>query len=169
MRIEPSLDTGPVYACERVAIRPHETAGELRRRLVEVATRMLVDELPSLPAASPVPQQGEPTYAEKLTIDEFRIDPSRDASTLERLVLAGNPRPGAWMTVDGQRVKVLRAHAVDANIDAYVEAGAIDGHALLGTAHGALAFEEVQPAGKRPMAADAWRRGLHGAARVDPA
>jgi methionyl-tRNA formyltransferase len=165
MRIEPSLDTGPVYACERVAIGADETAGELRRRLVDAGARLLVEHLPSIPTSVPAPQQGEPTYAEKLTIDEFRLDPHDDARHLARLVRAGNPRPGAWLTIDGQRLKVLRAHAT--NDDAR-EPGAIDAHARLATRDGALVLDEVQPAGKRAMAGDAWVRGVHPPVRVDP-
>lgn len=165
MQIEPSLDTGPVYACERVTIGAHETAGELKARLVDVGTRMLVAQLPGVPDATPVPQSGETTYAEKLDVAEFALDPSSDAAVLDRLVRAGNPRPGAWLTVDGQRLKVWRAHATDATVDV----GVIDRDARLGTASGALALDEVQPAGKRAMDARAWRRGVHGDVRADPA
>jgi methionyl-tRNA formyltransferase len=164
MRIEPSLDTGPVYACERVTIGAHETAGELKARLVGIGTRLLVEHLPAVPDTTPVPQSGETTYAEKLDVAEFVLDPSVDARLLERLVRAGNPRPGAWLTLEGQRVKVWRARATDDGI----EVGVIDRDARLGTAAGALALEEVQPAGKRPMDARAWRRGVHGDLRVDP-
>ncbi len=163
MRIEPSLDTGPVYACTGTEIGAHETAGELRARLVDAGTRLLVEHVESIPHTEPVPQAGEPTYAEKLQIDEFRLDPALDASTLERLVRAGNPRPGAWVTIDGQRLKVLRAH----RIDTAPPPGTIDEHAVLGTADGGLALDEVQPAGKRPMAGSAWRRGLRGSVTVD--
>jgi methionyl-tRNA formyltransferase len=165
MRIEPSLDTGPLFACARVEIDHRETAGELRARLVDAGTRLLVEHLPSIPTSEPVPQAGEPTYAEKLQIDEFRLDPARDAATLERLVRAGNPRPGAWANLGGQRVKVLRAHRVERA----PALGSVDADAVLGTAAGGLAFDEVQPAGKRPMDAAAWRRGLHGVVAVDAA
>ena len=69
------------------------------------------------------------------------------------------------MMIGGQRTKVLRAHTAGADVGE----GTVDDHAVLGTAHGALALDEVQPAGKRPMPAEAWRRGLHGAVRVDDA
>ena len=107
MRIEAGLDTGPVFAVTRVAIGATETAGELHARLVEAGTELLRANLPSVPDTVPEPQQGEPTYADKLTVDEFRLDPSRPAAELAALARAGNPRPGAWFTVDGQRVKVL--------------------------------------------------------------
>src|SRR5581483_5706377 len=39
MALEEGLDTGPVYATERVPIEPDETADHLRARLTEVGSR----------------------------------------------------------------------------------------------------------------------------------
>jgi methionyl-tRNA formyltransferase len=165
MRLEAGLDTGPVYASARVAIGPQDTAGELRARLVAAGTELLLTHLPSIPTATPEPQQGEPTYAEKLHVDEFRLDPGRPAADLARVVRAGNPRPGAWFTIDGKRVKVLRAH--DIVDDQPVAPGEITPDGLLGTVRGVLALDEVQPAAKRPMDARAWRTGWRGDAHID--
>jgi methionyl-tRNA formyltransferase len=139
MGLEAGLDTGPVYACVETEIRPDDTGGSLHARLVELGTQLLVDELPKVPSTTPAPQVGEPTYAEKLTVDEFELDLTRPAADLERLVRTGNPRPGAWLTVDGKRLKVLAAH-VD----------------------GGLVPEVVQPEGKRPMDYASWRAGHRG-------
>jgi methionyl-tRNA formyltransferase len=166
MHLEAGLDTGPVFAQREVPIEPRETAGELRARLVEVGTRLLVEQLPTIASATPAPQVGEPTYAEKLTVDEFRLDPARAAPQLDRVVRAGNPRPGAWMRVGGKRVKVWRSRPIDAPPESR-EPGVITADGVLATASGALALEEVQPEGKRPMAAGAWRAGLRADARVD--
>ena len=164
MQLEAGLDTGPVYASRRVAIGAHETAGELRGRLVEVGTGLLVEQVPGIAAGTPAPQVGEPTYAEKLTVEEFRIDPARAAAELDRVVRGGNPRPGAWMQIGGKRIKVWRAHPQPGG--AGLEPGAITPSAELVTADGVLALEEVQPEGKRAMPAPAWRTGLHADARV---
>jgi methionyl-tRNA formyltransferase len=166
MQLEAGLDTGPVFAQRDVTIEPRETAGELRARLVEVGTRMLVEELPTIATASPAAQVGEPTYADKLTVDEFRVDPARPALEVDRIVRAGNPRPGAWMQVGGKRVKVWRSRPIDAPAEP-CEPGVITPAGVLCTAGGALALEEVQPEGKRPMTASAWRAGLRADARVD--
>ncbi len=167
MQIDAGLDTGPVYATAVTEIGETETAGELRARLVELGTQLLVATLPRLPTTEPVDQQGDAVYAEKLTVDEFKLDPARPASELARVVRAGNPRPGAWFVVDGNRVKVLRAHVVDdAAQGTGAPVGTLDEHGVLTTAAGALALDEVQPEGKRVMVADAWMRGLPGQPRI---
>ncbi|HEV7526709.1 MAG TPA: methionyl-tRNA formyltransferase [Acidimicrobiia bacterium] len=168
MRIEAGLDTGPVFARARVPIGPDETAGELHARLVDAGTELLRVHLPQVPSAVPEPQVGEPTYADKLTVDEFRLDPQVGAAELARVVRAGNPRPGAWFRVGGRRVKVWRAHEIDADATAPVAPGAVDRDGVLGTASGALALDEVQPEGKRAMTAAAWRAGVRGDLAVDP-
>jgi methionyl-tRNA formyltransferase len=165
MRIDAGLDTGPVYACASVPISPRDTAGALHDRLVATGTELLLDHLPALPGAAPVPQQGEATYAGKLTVDEFRLDPARPAVYLERLVRAGNPRPGAWFTVRGRRVKVWQASVREA--DDGLDPAVISADAAIATVDGMLALEIVQPEAKRAMTGRAWRAGLRGDARVD--
>ena len=73
MRLEAGLDTGPVYRRATVPIGPSITADELRVELVEVGSRLLVDELHS-GLGVPEPQAGEPTYAAKIRPEELKID-----------------------------------------------------------------------------------------------
>lgn len=166
MQLEAGLDTGPVFARARVPIEARETAGELRARLVDAGTQLLVEQLPVIPTSEPEPQTGEPTYAEKLTVDEFRLHAARPAVELDRLVRAGNPRPGAWLVVGGRRVKVWRSRALPGDGRAAAP-GEITEEAGLVTSAGLLALDEVQPEGKRAMAGTAWRAGLRTGAAVD--
>ncbi len=161
MKLEAGLDTGPVYARSACAIGGHETAGELRARLVTVGTELLVTTLPSIPGARPVPQTGAPTYADKLTVEEFALDFEQSADEIARVVRAGNPRPGAWTTDHGGRLKIWRARALSAGIDA--EPGTVFGHTRVATGDGALELIEVQPEGRRVMPANAWLAGRRGA------
>ncbi len=142
MKIEKGLDTGAVFARAATPIDDEETAGELRERLVLLGTDLLVDTLPNIATTTPEPQVGEPTSADKLTVEEFELDFSRPPEELVRVVRAGNPRPGAWTTVDGRRLKVWRARAGD---------------------DGSLELLEVQPEGRARMSGDAWMRGRQGA------
>ncbi len=141
MGVELSLDTGPVYARQALRIDPTETAGALHDRLVVAGTDLLVATVPKVGDLTPEPQTGEAVYAEKLTVDEFRLDLTRPAADLVRIVRAGNPRPGAWLEAESGRVKVWAAH---------VEAGK-------------FVPDELQPAGKPRMAYAAWRTGIRGA------
>jgi methionyl-tRNA formyltransferase len=157
MALEAGLDTGPVFACERTPIGAQETAGELRTRLVGLGTELLVATLPRVPVTKPEPQTGEPTYAEKLTVDEFALDWEQSAEELARVVRAGNPRPGAWTTDHGTRLKLWRARALSAGIDA--PPGTVFGHTRVATGEGSLELVEVQPEGRRAMDANAWLAG----------
>ena len=140
MVIEKGLDTGPVFASVRTRIDAEETAGELHTRLVELGTGLLLETLPDLPRLEPAPQAGDATYAEKLSVEEFELDADAPPADLVRLVRAGNPRPGAWTTVDGRRLKVWRAHV---EADRFVP-------------------DEVQPEGKKAMSYAAWAAGHRG-------
>jgi methionyl-tRNA formyltransferase len=145
MQLEEGLDTGPVYGCERVAIGPEETLDELRGRLVDVGTALLLRSLRD-GLGTPSPQEGEVTYAAKIEPDELRLDWSRPAVELHRVVRLGR----AWTTFRGGRLRVLRARVVDG--------GDLSG-AVMPAGEGALELVEVQPEGKRPMAATAWLAG----------
>ncbi|MFI5052724.1 MAG: methionyl-tRNA formyltransferase [Acidimicrobiia bacterium] len=157
MALDAGLDTGPVYARAVVPIGGHETAGELRAKLVAQGTELLVATLPSVPHRRPEPQVGEATYADKLTAEEFELDWDLPATDLARMVRAGNPRPGAWTDDHGKRLKVWRARALSASIDQ--PPGTVFAHTRVATGEGALELVEVQPEGKRVMAANAWLAG----------
>jgi len=159
MALDEGMDTGPVYRRVATPIGEHETAGELRARLVEVGTPLLVETVALLPDLEPAPQSGEATHAAKLEVDEFRLDWTRPATELDRIVRAGNPRPGAWTELDGQRLKVLRSVPGDA---ADGEPGTMRDDGVVTTANGGLQLLEVQPAGKAVMSTSAWRAGRRG-------
>jgi methionyl-tRNA formyltransferase len=151
MELEEGLDTGSVYACERLEIGPDETAAELRTRLVDAGTELLVESLRK-GLGTPTPQEGEPTYADKIDPAEHHIDWTQPATSVHRVIRAG----AAWTTFRGRRLKVLRARLSDDGL----APGAIDG-LRVGAKDGALELIEVQPEGKGPMAATDWRNGAH--------
>ena len=157
MALEKGLDTGPVYARAVCPIAGHETAGELRARLATLGTDLLVSTLPSVPHSLPSPQVGEPTYADKLTVEEFELDWEQSAVDLARVVRSGNPRPGAWTSDHGGRLKIWRARPLSASVDE--PPGTVFGHTRVATGEGALELVEVQPEGRRVMAANAWLAG----------
>lgn len=151
MAVEEGLDTGAVYAVERVAIGDEETADELRSRLVTVGTRMLVDALRH-GLGEPDEQSGEATYAAKLEPEDFHLDWARPAPELHRVVRLGR----AWTTFRGKRLRVLRARVVAAASGA---PGEMEGLIVAAGDGGGLELVEVQPEGKGPQPAAAWANG----------
>ena len=126
-------------------------------RLVALGTDLLIDTLPDISTITPEPQVGEPISADKLTVEEFELDWTRPAVELARLVRAGNPRPGAWTTDHGNRLKLWRANPLSECIDA--DPGTVFGHTRVATGEGALELVEIQPEGRRTMDANAWLAG----------
>jgi methionyl-tRNA formyltransferase len=107
-----------------------------------------------------VPQQGEPTFAPKLTIDDARLDWTQPVAAVDARFRGVTPEPGAFTTIDGTRFKVLRA--VPARGAAPLQAGSLaaEGRSvLIGTGSTPLELLAVQPAGKKPMPAIDWWRG----------
>jgi methionyl-tRNA formyltransferase len=149
MEVAEGLDTGDVYARADVVIEPDDTLVSLRDRLVQVGTRLLIDELTS-GLEAPVPQVGEAVYASKIDPAELRIDWARPAAEIDRLVRLG----GAWTSVGGKRIKILAATPVaEGPPIATLHAG------VVGTSHGGLRLGTVQPEGKAPMAWTAFANG----------
>ncbi len=155
MTLEPTLDTGPVHLERRVDI-DDKTASHLKDELAEIGARALVDVLasPSL-LAHPRPQEGEATYAEKLTKETFHLQPTMTGVLAERTVRLG----GAYFFLADKRVVVERASRGDGSLVAG-KALADERGVVLGCSDGVLVLDAVRPAGSSTMDARAWWRGL---------
>lgn len=154
MEVAEALDAGGVHAVAEVAIGPDATAADLTAELAEVGARLLVDTL-AAGLGAPAPQEGEVTYAEKLTPADLHLDWSRPAAELARVVRVG----GAWTTFRGKRLRVWAATPTLGE----GAPGALrisDGEVVAAAGSGTgLALAEVQPEGRARQAAADWARG----------
>jgi methionyl-tRNA formyltransferase len=162
MEVAAGLDAGSVALCEELEIGPEEDFEALSGRLAGLGGELLVRSFDLLAAGElALTEQNDEaaTYAEKIAPEERRLDPRRPAAELARIVRALTPHVGAYLeTSDGERLGVRRARPVDVGVrtgEVRAEWGAL----LLGCGQGALRLEVVQPAGGKPMAADAYLRG----------
>jgi methionyl-tRNA formyltransferase len=162
MRLTEGLDSGPVALCEETPIDPGEDFESLSARLAALGGDLLVRALDlRAEGALEFAEQDEEgvTYAEKIEPAERRLDPERPAAELAAKVRALTPHVGAYLELAGEeRLGVRRAAAI---ADA-VEPGKLEsreGALLLGTPEGSLRLDLVQPAGGKPMPADAYLRG----------
>lgn len=161
MQMEAGLDTGPVLAAIPEPIAPTDNAGELSKRLAEVAALAVHRFFPALAAGElrPVPQdEDSATYAPVLTKDDRRLDLTVGARAAARQVRALAPRPGATVVLAGSEVRLLEVAPVTLNLAAgqlQVEGEDV----LLGAGEGSLRLITLQPSGRREMSAQAFLRG----------
>jgi methionyl-tRNA formyltransferase len=164
MRITEGLDAGPVCRENRVPIGPDETAGELHDALAAKGAALMVEALAELERGGldckPQPDEGV-TYAHKIDPAEARIDWSLPARDVHNLIRGLSPHPGAWFEVEmngkPERIKALRAVLAGGS---GTPGALLDEGLTIGCGEGALRLTEVQRAGKRPMSADAFLRGV---------
>jgi methionyl-tRNA formyltransferase len=164
MRVVPALDAGPIIHQVATPIVDDETFGELSLRLSELGALALIEAL-SLLAVGEVEEveqdNSRATYAPKGDREATRVDWSRDAASVSRIVRAYDPRPGAFTRLNGRDVKLFGARPAPA-------AGGAAGEVLeIGPGWmtvkcgggGAARIVAVQPAGKKRMAPEEWARG----------
>jgi len=145
---------------EAVPIEPDLTAGALHDRLAALAATLLVDSLPDLLAGrlTPVAQPTEGvTYAAKIERTEARLDWTLPAEQLARTVRAFAPRPGAYATFDGERIKILAATSEPGT---GTPGTVLDACLLIACGDGALRLRQLQRAGRGPLDAEAFLRGF---------
>lgn len=149
MDIGVELDTGDVYARSTTSISVDDTLSSLRSRLIGMGAALLVETLTSgLP--TPTPQEGEISYAKKISPSDLEIDWTQTAASIDRVVRLG----GAWTLFRGARLKI---HEVSLSASSG-EPGSIDG-LTVSCGEGALELLVIQPEGKARQDASAWRNG----------
>jgi methionyl-tRNA formyltransferase len=129
-----ALDAGPVAAQRAFPIAPDDDAGAVSARAAEVAAELLTDVLAQdEPRFEPQPEEGA-TYAEKIGPEDRELDPDGPVQELVNRVRALSPHIGARLG----DLLVWRAQVGE---------------------DGSFEPVEVQPAGGRRMAYEAYLRG----------
>jgi methionyl-tRNA formyltransferase len=168
MKMDPGVDTGPILSQRVIPILPEDTAATLGERLSQLGADLLIDTLAPYLCSSllpePQPETGA-TYAPMLKKEDGVLDFTQPAEALAQKVRAFNPWPGAYTLWDGEILKIHRAHPVAHTVPAGeppLVPGAtavVDGQPAFAASPGLLVLDEVQPAGKKPMAGAVFLRG----------
>jgi methionyl-tRNA formyltransferase len=162
MRMDEGLDTGPMLLKEHCAIE-RMTAGELHDRLSTLGGPLIVRALDGVASGTlePEPQAADgATYARKIEPAEAQLDWRGQEGAVERTVWAFAPRPGAWFTHKGARIKVFAAEAVRNGGRDAPPGTVLDEGLLVRCGADALRLTLLQREGKGRMAADAFLRGF---------
>jgi methionyl-tRNA formyltransferase len=143
MLMDAGLDTGDIVLQERVAIDPQETYGLLHDRLARLGAELLgrAIDLAADGTLVATPQTGLATLTKPLTKEDLAVDLSAPAQRVVDRVRAFAPQPAARATIDGEPVKILRAHVGDQD---------------------ELVIDELIAPNRGPMSGEAYRRSRRG-------
>ncbi|UWR11855.1 methionyl-tRNA formyltransferase [Sulfitobacter mediterraneus] len=157
MQMEAGLDTGPVLLRKTTPIGAEETTSQLHDRLSQMGAGAIVEALGCLDQLTPALQPDEGvTYAAKIDKAEARIDWSKPAVEVDRLIRGLSPFPGAWFELDGVRIKVLGSRLADGS----GTAGEVLGSDLrVACGAGAVVLTRLQRAGKAAQDTQVFQQG----------
>ncbi|MEA2545465.1 MAG: methionyl-tRNA formyltransferase [Chloroflexota bacterium] len=170
MAMDAGLDTGPIVAEAAWPLSGAETAPELEARAAAEGAALLLVSLPDWLTGRLVPRpqdEAAATLTRPLRREDGRLDGASPARELERRIRAYDPWPGTFVETDLGRIAVLRAEAAPTEPGERPGTLVEDGAGIaLATVEDRLRLLMVQPAGGRPMSAEAWLRGHPGAVGI---
>jgi len=160
MQMDAGLDTGAMLSKTAVPILETDTAASLHDTLAAVGAEAIVAALANYATLVPQAQDdSQATYAAKLNKEEARLDWGQPADLLARAVRAYNPVPGAWTVLDGEALKIWAAQACSGvGMPGEVLRAEAD-QLVIACGSGALALQDIQPAGSKRMTAAAFLAG----------
>jgi methionyl-tRNA formyltransferase len=161
-KLDAGMDTGPVYMCKEFDISDLNT-GEILEKFAKEGAKEFPAVLEDIAnQVLPRPQSGSFSLAPKISKEETEIDWSGDAEHIQRQVRALAPKPGAWSSINGKRIRIEGARISSGS----GRAGSIlqINPLLIACKSGALEILNVCPEGSRSMSAAEWIRG----ARISP-
>ncbi|HEV2878479.1 MAG TPA: methionyl-tRNA formyltransferase [Candidatus Eremiobacteraceae bacterium] len=164
------MDAGDIAVARSVAIDAADDYATLHNRLAGVGAELLGEaaRLLSEGQLTRLPQREEDaTYCRTLTKEDLQLQFAVPARIVVNQIRSVSPKPGAWMLLDGKRLKVLKAEvasihgsvAVDfvstVNPASTIEPGKLIANEpagpLIATEPGAIRLLEVVPEGRRLM------------------
>ncbi|MEO5379105.1 MAG: methionyl-tRNA formyltransferase [Magnetococcus sp. DMHC-6] len=166
MKMDAGLDTGAMLTQKKIIIPTGMTGGALHDCLAPLGAQLLLETIAKLKTdsivATPQPEVGV-TYAHKIANEEGKIDWNQEARVIWRQILAFNPYPGAYTTVDNKTCKIWQSRLLE-HTSAQVLPGSVlalhDDGPEVACGGGSLVLTQIQMAGKRSMPARDWMRGV---------
>lgn len=164
MQMDAGLDTGDMLLKDRFPLNDMTTAGEAHDALSKMGARLIIQTLGDLEAGTlkPEPQPTEGvTYAVKIDKAEAVVSFAGSAREVLGHIHGLSPYPGAFVNLNGQRIKILRAEAVETPGAFDASPGEIiDDRFTIACSGGGVRPTLVQRSGKGAVDVDAFLRGF---------
>ena len=152
------IDTGDILFQEKMPIGENDTAGDLHDRMMALGARVVLRTVQAIERgeARPLPQPDtEATHAPKIFTETCRIDFAQPTLRVHNFIRGLSPYPGAWTTLDGKTLKILRTEKENTGSNPAPQPGRFfsDGKHFLkiSTLDGFVRVLDVQMEGKRRM------------------
>ena len=164
------IDTGDMIMQRSIEILPDDNVGSVHDKLMHLGASMVVETVNAIidGTLTTTPQpEGEFTPAPKIFKEDCRIDWNKDCTRVNNHVRGLSPYPAAWTVIveeSGRPLECKVFSTMSTDEDAAVTPGTIrtDGKRLLtACADRWIEILELQPAGKKRMAAEAFLLGYH--------
>ena len=159
-KLDPGMDTGPIYIQEKFSIRPETTAGELLVQLAQLGPGVIAKTLIAIEnGTEPTPQDdAQASYAAKLNKSEGQINWQESSAVIVNKIMGFSPNPGATASFRGEVLRLNRAKISEVKLsprEILVKSASL----YVGTSTTAVEILDLTPAGKRSMSAFSWANG----------
>jgi methionyl-tRNA formyltransferase len=164
MQIDAGLDTGDMLSRWKTIVNPDETAPELAARLAPRGAELLIRTLEDVHAGRAVrvkQNDAEATHAPILKKEDGQVLWTRTAQEIYNRLRGFTPWPGAYTSLRGQQLQILRARVSDTKVPGPPGTIHVEGRRLFVQcgSESALELSEIQLQGKKRMAVDAFLNG----------
>jgi methionyl-tRNA formyltransferase len=164
MRIDEGLDTGDILLQQEMAIAPEDTAETLAPKLAAIGADLMIETLRGLQAGTIQPQKQDnsrATLAPILKKEDGRIDFGRSAQEICSRLRGLQPWPGAFTSFRGKGLNITAIKPASEQIP-QAELLVSNGQIFVGCGNNsAIELLEVQPEGKKRIAARDFVHGYH--------
>lgn len=160
MQMDAGIDTGDMLYKKEIPIAPDDTYETLHDKLMNLGGEAVVEALELLEQGKLVPEKQDDSlscYAPLIDKSMGRIDFSKDAAEIDRLIRGLTPWPSAYTSYKGKQLKIWKAVPVPSEntVDDESSAGEIlkveKDAVTVATGKGALKIYELQLEGKKRM------------------
>ena len=163
MWMDAGIDTGDILLQRETEIGERETCGELTERLSRIGAELLLKTVKRLEDGTLVsrPQnESEMTYDPMLKKEMGKVDFTKPAPLVRGQINGLNPWPCASVSIEGGRLKLLRAETAEGSGEpgAILQAGPKEG-LLIACGQGAVRVLELQAPGGKAMRSEDYLRG----------
>lgn len=154
MQMDAGLDTGDMLYKKSIAIEGKDNYETLHDKLLVVGGEAIVEALGLLEAGKLTPEKQDDSlscYARLIDKQMGRLDFTKDAVVLDRLIRGVTPWPSAFTVYQGKQLKIWRAEPVEGTGEPGTVLQVEKDRFTVACGAGALSIFEVQLEGKKRM------------------